>query len=138
MCRLGLVLLLAGSVRAAPQITVRGSAKVDFGKYPASHSKIAKYRIANTGDADLKITSVWKGCQCASAKCDKNLLKPGEEARVEIEILADSIAGFYEFIRRCCISGFQEIPSGKGVVLTSTFLWTTLCRRVLMTWVMRK
>lgn len=82
---------LAGSGK----IGVVGSDTVDFGKYPASEKKVARYTLKNTGDDLLTIIKVRKTCGCAKAEASRKELNPGETSIVEVTILANSIFNAY-------------------------------------------
>ncbi len=130
-------LCLAGLLNAeevkSPKLEVISAARVDFGKYNAWEKKVASYAIKNAGNADLKIISIHKTCGCASATTSKSIIKPGEEAAVEVVILPDSIFGAYSkntFIesddpnsKLTCVnvSGqalpFMEIKPSEGIYL---------------------
>ena len=77
------------------RIEVVGPDTIDFGKYPAMERKAARYTIRNSGDGLLRIVQVRKTCGCASATCDKQELKPKEEAVVEVVVLPNSIFGLF-------------------------------------------
>lgn len=95
--RIPIGLLVSASVVFAgePRIQVAGPDTIDFGKYPAWEKRVANFKIWNAGDAPLKIIKVRKNCGCASASCDKVMLKPGETGTVEVVILPSSIFGLF-------------------------------------------
>ena len=92
---LALLVLLPAVVLSAGKIGVVGPNSVDFGEYPAWHRKTASYRLTNVGQDDLEILKVRKTCGCASASCDRELLRPGETGTVEVVILENSIFDLY-------------------------------------------
>lgn len=87
--------MASASIAESGKIEVVGPAAVDFGKHPAWEKKVARYKIKNAGDIDLKIIKVRKTCGCASATASKNVLKPGETGVVEVVILPNSIFKLY-------------------------------------------
>ncbi|OGV65249.1 MAG: hypothetical protein A2283_05515 [Lentisphaerae bacterium RIFOXYA12_FULL_48_11] len=76
-------------------LQIIGSDTVDFGKYPARERKVANFMVKNSSKTTIKIGRIYKTCVCATAKCDKSELKPGQLASIEIVILPNSIYGNY-------------------------------------------
>jgi hypothetical protein len=95
--RIALLTLISASISVAgqPKIQLAGPDTIDFGKYPAWEKRSANYKIWNAGDAPLKIIKVRKNCGCASASCDKPMLRPGETGTVQVVILPNSIFGLF-------------------------------------------
>ncbi|OGV62373.1 MAG: hypothetical protein A2283_17740 [Lentisphaerae bacterium RIFOXYA12_FULL_48_11] len=89
------VVLVLSEEAKAGKIEVVGQASIDFGKYPAAEKKVATYTIRNVGNDVLKIINIRKTCGCASATCNKQELRPKEDAIVEVIILPNSIFGSY-------------------------------------------
>ncbi|MEI6808520.1 MAG: DUF1573 domain-containing protein [bacterium] len=90
-------LLLASTSIAeeAGRIEVVGNDSIDFGRYPAWEKKVAVYQIKYSGKGKLEILNIRKTCGCASAVCDKKVLRANETANVEVVILPNSIFGLY-------------------------------------------
>ncbi|MBN1989219.1 MAG: DUF1573 domain-containing protein [Bacteroidales bacterium] len=56
----------------------------DFGSIQEGEVVAHTFKIANTGDGVLVIKDVIPGCGCTTSKLNKEVLKPGDEARFEI------------------------------------------------------
>ena len=68
---------------AGPELTI--SEKLfDFGYVPQNSKVSHVFWLHNTGDQDLKITKVTPGCGCTQAPLDKQVVPPGDSARLEI------------------------------------------------------
>ncbi|MGC8749067.1 MAG: DUF1573 domain-containing protein [Candidatus Kapaibacteriota bacterium] len=77
---------------AQPKIEIVGGDSYDWGTVKATQDPLkAKIKIKNTGTEVLKITEVKPGCGCTTAPLDKNELKPGEEATLDVSL---RIAGY--------------------------------------------
>jgi len=77
------VALLAAAVSAAPQMTLKED-DFNFGFAP-QNARISHYFwVYSTGDQDLKISKVVPGCGCTQTPLEKELLTPGDSARLEI------------------------------------------------------
>jgi len=80
---LSVAIFAAGIATADPVLTIP-EAEFDFGYVP-QNSKVAHvFWLHNTGDRDLKITKVNPGCGCTQAPLDKDVIPPGDSARLEI------------------------------------------------------
>ena len=90
------LVMSATAVRAgtAQAVTV-GPTTVDFGRYKAAERKVATYRIRNAGQGILRIVRIRKGCGCATAESNRDVIRHGEEAEIKVVILANSIVGQY-------------------------------------------
>ena len=96
-----ILLCIPAAAFATGKIEVVGPSSVDFGKYPAWEKRVGKYTIRNAGDGVLDIVKIRKGCGCATATASKTKLQPGETAKVEVEIRANSIYGVYK--KKCFV-----------------------------------
>jgi len=75
-----------------PKLEIVGGDSYDWGTVkPTQDPLTAKIRLKNVGNEVLKITEVKPGCGCTTAPLDKNELKPGEEALLDVTL---RIAGF--------------------------------------------
>jgi uncharacterized membrane protein len=77
---------------AQPKLEIVGGDTHDWGK--VSPGKLTTVvHVKNAGNADLKISDVRPGCGCTVAPIDKNLLKPGELANINISLDVASKSG---------------------------------------------
>jgi hypothetical protein len=97
--------LLLGTValHAQGRLEIVGGDTHDWGTV-APGKLNAVVELKNIGVGDLKISEVRPTCLCTVAPIDKNLLKPGEIARVNITLDASSKSGLVE----------------RGIVITSS------------------
>jgi hypothetical protein len=83
------LIFAAGAASAQPKLEIVGGDTHDWGKVaPAKLTTVVE--VKNTGNADLNITDVRPGCSCTASLIDKNLLKPGESARINVSLDAAS------------------------------------------------
>src|SRR6056300_1776529 len=88
------LLLVASMAYAQPKIEVIGGNKHDWGKVSPKDSPLkTKVKIKNTGNEQLVITNVKPSCGCTTAPLDKDKLKPGEVATVNVTFNVGSKAG---------------------------------------------
>ena len=66
---------------AAPQIQCQ-EATYDFGSRDASETVEHTFILKNTGSADLEIKKVQPACGCTTAELDKNIIPPGDSAKI--------------------------------------------------------
>jgi len=77
-----------------PKLEVIGGNNYDWGTtYPKDSPLKVKIKIKNSGNDILKIYEVKPGCGCTTAPLDKNELKPGEEATLDISLNISSYTG---------------------------------------------
>ena len=74
---------LAAPTTAEPILTL-SEKSFDFGYVPQNSKVSHTFWLHNTGDRDLKITKVTPGCGCTQAPLDKELVTPGDSARLLI------------------------------------------------------
>ncbi len=114
---LTLVVLLtaAQGVAAGPVLTL--SEKLfDFGYVP-QNSKVAHvFWLHNTGDQDLKITKVTPGCGCTQAPLDKQLVPPGDSARLEI-IFSSRL--YYNYVSKSPVVECEGIEGLTSVTIAT-------------------
>jgi hypothetical protein len=69
--------------QTGPIFDIPGGEKLDLGGH--MRGKEVKYDIVfkNSGDADLKITSVSTTCGCSTALLSNDLIKPGDEGTIQ-------------------------------------------------------
>ncbi len=78
---------------AQPKIEIIGGDTYNWGTVrPTDDPLHAKIKIKNAGDQLLKITEVKPGCGCTTAPLDKNELKPGEEATLDVTLRLGGMA----------------------------------------------
>lgn len=56
----------------------------DFGSIVEGEIVVHTFKIANTGDGVLVIKDVIPGCGCTTSKLGTEVLKPGEETKLEV------------------------------------------------------
>lgn len=89
---LALMLFVPVLLFAQPKIEIVGGDSYDWGTVKPTQDPLkAKVKIKNVGNEVLKITEVKPGCGCTTAPLDKNELKPGEEATLDVTL---RIAGY--------------------------------------------
>ena len=52
------------------------------------------FKFKNEGKSDLLISEATSGCKCTSTKYPKEVIKPGEEGRIEVTFDPTGIRGF--------------------------------------------
>jgi hypothetical protein len=77
------LLTLASFASAGPLLTL-SEERFDFGYVPQNSKVSHLFWLHNTGDLDLKIVKVTPGCGCTQAPLDKEIVPPGDSARLEI------------------------------------------------------
>ena len=87
------VLLASINCAASPMITLDGKKIADFGTFSANKKQSTAFIIKNTGDEDLKITTIRKTCGCSATKLSKKVIPPGQSATLIADIKENSIAG---------------------------------------------
>lgn len=88
------LLLAASMAYTQPKIEIIGGNKQDWGKVSPKDSPLkSKVKIKNTGNEQLVITNVKPSCGCTTAPLDKDKLKPGEVATVDVTFNVGSKAG---------------------------------------------
>ncbi|MCX7908618.1 MAG: DUF1573 domain-containing protein [Ignavibacteria bacterium] len=79
---------------AQPKIEIVGGDSYDWGTVKPTQDPLkAKIKIKNVGNELLKITEVKPGCGCTTAPLDKNELKPGEEATLDVTLRITGTSG---------------------------------------------
>jgi hypothetical protein len=85
------LILATGAASAQPKLEIVGGDTHDWGKVkPAKLTAVVE--VKNAGNADLNITEVRPGCSCTATLIDKNILKPGEIARINVSLEASNHA----------------------------------------------
>jgi Protein of unknown function (DUF1573) len=85
-------LLCAGSLHAQGKLEIVGGDTHDWGTV-APGKLTAVVELKNVGSEDLNVLEVRPTCLCTIAPIDKNLLKPGEVARIDVTLDATTKAG---------------------------------------------
>ena len=86
---IGAALSTSATEIAAPQIQCQ-EATYDFGSRDASESVEHTFILKNTGSADLEIKKVQPACGCTTAELEKNIIPPGDSAKIAAKL---SLAG---------------------------------------------
>lgn len=82
------------SMYAQPQIEIIGGDEYNWGSVKPSDSPLkAKVKIKNVGNQLLKVDKVKPSCGCTTAPLDKDQLKPGETATIDIKFNISSRPG---------------------------------------------
>lgn len=83
----GMFLLFTISVFAQPKIEIIGGDTYNWGDVKLSEGPLkATVKLKNTGNEELIIQNVKPSCGCTTAPLDKDRLKPGETAKVDITL----------------------------------------------------
>ncbi len=70
-----------------PKLEIVGGDTYDWGKVTPKDGPLkAKINIKNVGNELLKVTEVKPGCGCTTAPLDKNDIKPGETATLDVTL----------------------------------------------------
>lgn len=87
-----LILFCPFILLSQPKLEIVGGDTYNWGTVkPTDDPLKAKIKIKNAGTETLKINEVKPGCGCTTAPLDKNELKPGEEATLDVTL---RIAGY--------------------------------------------
>lgn len=82
-----LTFCLSGWAIAQPQMEIIGGDTYNWGKVkPGQNPLKATILVRNIGNEELHITQVRPGCGCTTAPLDKDKLKPGDTARIKVEL----------------------------------------------------
>lgn len=82
-----LTFCVSGLVIAQPQMEIIGGDTYNWGKVkPGQNPLKATILVRNIGNEELHITQVRPGCGCTTAPLDKDKLKPGDTARIKVEL----------------------------------------------------
>ena len=82
------------TVLAQPKLVIIGGDVYDWKEVKVTEGPLkAKIQIKNEGDELLKIDEVKPGCGCTTAPLDKNELKPGEVATLNVTFNINSYSG---------------------------------------------
>jgi len=91
---LSLIFAIVSCGYSQPKLEVIGGNNYDWGTtYPKDSPLKVKIKIKNTGNDILKIYEVKPGCGCTTAPLDKNELKQGEEATLDISLNISNFTG---------------------------------------------
>ncbi|HRK60693.1 MAG TPA: DUF1573 domain-containing protein, partial [Candidatus Kapabacteria bacterium] len=91
---IALVLCMTGLAIAQPQMEIIGGDTHNWGKVkPAQNPLKTTILVRNIGNEELHITQVRPGCGCTTAPLDKDKLKPGDTARIKVELNIGSTNG---------------------------------------------
>lgn len=91
---IALVLCMTGLAIAQPQMEIIGGDTHNWGKVkPAQNPLKTTIFVRNIGNEELHITQVRPGCGCTTAPLDKDKLKPGDTARIKVELNIGSTNG---------------------------------------------
>ncbi len=91
---LALMFAIVSCGYSQPKLEVVGGNSYDWGKsYPKDSPLKTKIKIKNAGNDILRIDAVKPTCGCTTAPLDKNELKQGEEATLEVTLNISSYTG---------------------------------------------
>lgn len=111
------VLIFTTSLYAQPKIEIIGGDKYDWGKVKLSEGPLkATVKIKNTGNEELIIQNVKPSCGCTTAPLDKDRLKPGETAKLDITLKISHGGNVTKSIR--IASNDPKIPN-KNLTITA-------------------
>ncbi|MCI5065930.1 DUF1573 domain-containing protein [bacterium] len=85
-------LLFALSAWATPKLSLE-SPIYEFGVVPQGRTVSHSFRFRNVGTSPLEIQRVVPACGCTVSKLEKELLEPGEEANLAVELDTKGISG---------------------------------------------
>lgn len=89
-----LAVLSITAIYAQPKLRIVEGDSYKWGKVKAKDSPLkAKIHLMNDGDSLLIISNVKPSCGCTTAPLDKNQLKPGETATIDITLNISSNSG---------------------------------------------
>jgi hypothetical protein len=109
--------LAAPPVLAGSQLVVKPT-EYDFGYIPQNSKVAFSFWLHSAGDADLKIARVLPGCGCTRAPLEKDVVAPGDSAR--LEIIFDSGRYMNRVVKRPGI--YVEGESEPHLVTISSFV----------------
>ncbi len=100
---------------SGPKVSVQ-SDKYDFGKVKQKTTVTHEFTIKNTGNADLVIKNVKASCGCTVAKPSKEIIKPGDFAKIKVSFNTGRRKG----IQRKHVYIFTNDPQKPELRLTFT------------------
>jgi hypothetical protein len=114
---LGAVLttMVAGSAMAGPELTIPEEV-FDFGYIPQNSKVSHVFWLRNTGDEELRIAKINPGCGCTQAPLDKQVVQPGDSAR--LEIIFSSKLYFNRVVKKPVIE-LENTPDPRFVEISS-------------------
>ncbi len=80
---LSIILIVAGQTIAKPELTTK-TTQFDFGYAPYNTKISHSFWLYSTGDETVEIKKVITGCGCTKAPLSKNIIPPGDSAKLEI------------------------------------------------------
>jgi hypothetical protein len=69
--------------QTGPKLEIEGGDNINTGSHVRGKEIHYDIKFKNSGDEDLKITSVTTSCGCSSALVSSDLLKPGESGKID-------------------------------------------------------
>jgi len=118
MIRMTVVLLtiaVAGSAMAGPELTIPEEV-FDFGYIPQNSKVSHVFWLRNTGDQELRIAKVTPGCGCTQAPLDKQVVPPGDSARLEI-IFSSKL--YFNRVAKKPVIELENMPDPRFVEISS-------------------
>lgn len=110
-----LTIAAAGSTVAGPELTISEEV-FDFGYIPQNSKVSHVFWLHNTGDQELRIAQVIPGCGCTQAPLDKQLVPPGDSAK--LEIIFSSKLYFDRVVKKPAIE-LEGFPDPRYVEISS-------------------
>ena len=108
--------LLLAAPTVAESILTLSEKSFDFGYVPQNSKVSHVFWLRNAGDQDLKITKIIPGCGCTQAPLDKNLVPPGDSARLEI-IFASRL--YFNYVAKSPVIEYEGMPNPTSVTVAT-------------------
>lgn len=89
-----MLLFFSFGALSAPKVLVDKSIE-DFGRFSAKDKQTAVFTIKNTGDESLKLLKVRTTCGCSEVIKEKDVLKPGESAKITASLKPNELSGSF-------------------------------------------
>ncbi len=84
---LAVAVVMISTAWAQPKLQIVDGPVVNWGTVSSKQSPLkAKVKIVNIGDEELKISKVRAACGCTATLLDKDLLKPGDTATIDVSL----------------------------------------------------
>ena len=110
-----LAAVMAVSVMAGPELTISEEA-FDFGYIPQNSKVTHVFWLRNMGDQELRISKVTPGCGCTQAPLDKQVVAPGDSARLEI-IFSSKL--YFNRVAKKPVIEVENLPEPRFVEIVS-------------------
>ena len=111
----GLTTIVAASAVAGPELTIPEEV-FDFGYIPQNSKVSHVFWLRNTGDEELRIAKINPGCGCTQAPLDKQVVPPGDSARLEI-IFSSKL--YFNRVAKKPVIELENMPGPRFVEISS-------------------